>query len=143
VTGETYELNVEASDTIDRIKSQLEGLIGVPNDQQHLIYAGKPVKDERTLSDCNIQREATLHLVFRRRGRESTIPPESILLDRNAAKANAVAWKTKARQESFDDDICIVDPQAHYAGLSCLEMDVVAASEFFHTKGTYVGAFDD
>jgi ubiquitin-large subunit ribosomal protein L40e len=141
VTGKGYELHVESSDTIYSIKSKLEGLTGYSCDQQRLTYAGKWVEDGKTLWDYNIQKEATLHLVFRFRAGQSTMPPESILTDRNAAKVNAEAWKTKASSEGFDDDLHIVDPQAHYAGLSCLEMDVVEASEFFHTEGIY--GFDD
>ena len=56
-------INVQPSDTIAKVKGQIQEKVGIPREHQNLIFAGKPLNDESTLERYDIQMGSTLHLV--------------------------------------------------------------------------------
>ncbi|CAF4074371.1 unnamed protein product, partial [Rotaria sordida] len=68
LTRKMIPLEVNAYMDIAMIKKLVQDAEGIPPDQQRLVFVGKQLEDNRTLSDYNIQKESTIHIVLCLRG---------------------------------------------------------------------------
>ena len=66
--GKNITIEVDDTDTIDSIKKQIYDKEGIPVDQQRIVFNGKQLEDNQTISNYNIGSDSTLHLVLRLRG---------------------------------------------------------------------------
>ena len=68
ITGRNMTLEVDSNTSIQEVKGRIQQKEGIPIDSQRLIFAGKHLHNDKVLSDYNIQKDCTIHLVLRLEG---------------------------------------------------------------------------
>jgi len=64
----TVSLEVSACDTVATLKRMIQNTEGIPAEEQRLVYGGRQLHDDNSLSEQHISKDSTLHLVLRLRG---------------------------------------------------------------------------
>ncbi|KAJ6802757.1 uncharacterized protein M6B38_191400 [Iris pallida] len=66
--NQIVHLNVHSGEYVYNLKKRIEEEIGIPPDQQRLIFGGRQMDDSRTVGDYNVQDGSTIHVILRLRG---------------------------------------------------------------------------
>lgn len=73
MSGKVFDLLIEPTETIERIKERVEEVEGLPLDQQRLIcnhglFGGLQMEDKKTAQDYNLEEGCLIYLLLRLRG---------------------------------------------------------------------------
>lgn len=60
--GSTLVMQIHPSETGHSMKKKIEQQTHVPAHQQRLVHQGKPIHDEATMGDCQVQRDSIIHV---------------------------------------------------------------------------------
>ncbi|PKU84467.1 polyubiquitin [Dendrobium catenatum] len=84
----TLPLNVKFVETVKKLKVMIQDEVGIPSDQQLLIFCGKTLKDDELLIACGIIKDSTVYVMLN--------PLAELLLYVHMACDNAFSLEVKA-----------------------------------------------
>ncbi|ARV07881.1 hypothetical protein BTO04_14780 [Polaribacter sp. SA4-10] len=65
LTGEIITLDVESTDSIENVKQKIQDKVGIPPNEQRLLFEGTIIHDGRMLIEYNIGKESMLYLILK------------------------------------------------------------------------------
>ncbi|XP_023319001.1 ubiquitin-like protein-NEDD8-like protein RUB3 [Trichogramma pretiosum] len=112
-----YEMDLEPTDTVEKIKENIEEDDGTPVDRQRLIFCGRQLEDHKALKDYNIQEGSVVfliprhggpcHVCFRRMAHELAKDLEAYQMKYMADKARSLAERLEiwANFDTYQDEL--------------------------------------
>ena len=78
LTGKVVSFSVNKTDLVEDLKFQIQGVEGIPMDQQRLIFGGAQMCEERSLDSYGIEDGNDIYVILRLRGNGHSDHPEVI-----------------------------------------------------------------
>ena len=91
LTGSTIVMNFSPTTSVHDLKRSILDREGVPFDQQRILFQGKQLENGLLLSDYDIQKESTLHLLLRLRGGNTDLVRLRLSIDFNGPELHGHA----------------------------------------------------
>jgi large subunit ribosomal protein L40e len=66
--GRSFSLDVDPNDTVEHLKDMIQETLGIPTDQQRLVFAGIQLDDVRTLRHYGVFENCRIMMILRLRG---------------------------------------------------------------------------